>query len=85
MVRPGTFADSQDATAEVIGAAVGQVVAGHRGDDHMLQAQAGHGFGHPGRLIVLPGLWAGPCAPSKKPQGRVQTLPRIMKVAVRRA
>ena len=37
--RPGPLAHRQDAAAEVVGAAVGQVVARHGGDDDVAQAQ----------------------------------------------
>ena len=81
--RAGPGADGQDAAAEVVGAAVGEVVAGHRRDDDVLQAepvQASARRSGSSRATAsgLPRLTA------QKPQGRVQVSPRTMNVAVRR-
>ena len=44
--RPGSFAGGEDALVEMFGAAIGQVVARHRCDHDMFQAQACGGFGN---------------------------------------
>ena len=54
--RPGPGADGQDAAAEVVGAAVGQVVAGHRGDHDVLQAEPGARLGQAVGLVEGHGL-----------------------------
>ena len=54
--RPGPGADGQDAAAEMLGAAVGQVVAGHRGDDDVLQAEPGARLGQAVGLVEGHGL-----------------------------
>ena len=66
---------------KMLGAAVGQVVARDRRDHDMPQPKPDRRLGHPpgssGRAAsVLP------LGTQQKPQGRVQTLPRIMNVAV---
>ena len=81
-VAPGPLADGQHAPIEMLGAAVGQVVARDRRDDDVLQAQPRGRFGQRGPARRLPGFAAGRAATAQKPQGRVQTLPRIMNVAV---
>ena len=53
---PGALADGQDALAEVLGAAVGQVVAGDGGDDDVPQAQAMAGLGQSVGLVEGDGL-----------------------------
>ena len=50
---PGSLAHGQDAAAEVVGAAVGQVVARHRGDDDVPQAQPMGRLGDAGRFVVF--------------------------------
>ena len=54
--RPGPAPDGQDAPAEVLGAAVGQVVAGHRRDHDVPQAEPGAGLGQPVGLVERDGL-----------------------------
>ena len=49
--KPARQAHGQDATAEVFGAAVRQVVAGYGGDDNVAQPQAPAGLGQTLRLI----------------------------------
>ncbi len=80
----GPLADGQDAAAEVVGAAIGQVVAGHGGDDDVFQPQPKRGLGDAVRARRLRERPGAPRLTEQKPHGRVQTLPRIMKVAVRR-
>ena len=58
--RPGPRADGQDALAEVLGAAVGRVVAGHRRDHDVPQAQPGAGLGQPVGLVDRNGLGLAP-------------------------
>ncbi len=45
------LADLAQAVGEVLGAAVAQIVAVHRGDHHVLQPQVGDGDGQVGRLV----------------------------------
>ncbi|MNO78209.1 hypothetical protein D3C76_693380 [compost metagenome] len=47
----GQLADLAQAVGEVLGTAVAQVVAVHRGDHHVLQAQVGDGDGQAFRLV----------------------------------
>ncbi len=54
--RAGPLANGQDALAEMLGAAVGEVVSRDAGDDHVLQAEAGTGFGEAFGLIQGHGL-----------------------------
>ena len=82
--RAGACANGQDALAEVLGAAVGKVVAGDGGDHDVPQAEPVR-RPRPGaraRRAATASGW--PRLTAQKPQGRVQTSPRIMNVAVRR-
>ena len=45
------FANGADAVGKVLGTAVAQVVAVHRGDHHITQLHGGHGFGEVFRLV----------------------------------
>ena len=54
--RAGPGSDGRDAAAEVVRAAVGEVVAGHGGDDHMLQAEPRAGFGEAVGFVKRDGL-----------------------------
>ena len=80
----GPLADGEDAAAEVVGPAVGQVVARHRGDDDVLAGRAAPPPRRRARARRLPASSVSPRGTEQKPHGRVQTLPRIMNVAVRR-
>ena len=53
--------DAPDRLGEDGRPAVGQVVAGDRGDHHVVEVEGRHGLGHPARLVgVEPGRPAGP-------------------------
>src|SRR5207245_1389938 len=52
----GARADGDDAAAEVIGAAVVEIVTGHGSDHHVLEPQPQRSLGDALRLIVLEGL-----------------------------
>ena len=56
IVAPVRRADRQDAAAEVVGAAVGQVVAGDRRDHDVLQPEPGAGLGQAVGLVGGDGL-----------------------------
>ena len=67
----GPLPDGQDAAAEVVGAAVGEVVAGDGGDDDVLQAEPGQASARRSgsSRATASGL---PRLTAQKPQGRVQ-------------
>ena len=73
--RAGPRADGQDAAAEVLGAAVGQVVAGHRGDDDVLQAEPGAGLGQAVGLVEGDGLGLAPLARRRTRKGGCRSRP----------
>ena len=54
--RAGPGADGQDALAEVLGAAVGEIVARHGRDDDVAQAEPGAGLGEAVGLVDRDGL-----------------------------
>jgi hypothetical protein len=49
------LADGFEGEAEVVGAAVGKVIAGDGGDDDMAELEAGDGFGDPSGLVGFEG------------------------------
>ncbi len=64
----------------MLGPAVSEVVAVHRGDDHVGKAELGHRLAHLLRLVEDRAPWACRCAQLQKEQARVQVSPMIMKV-----
>ena len=82
MVVPGEAgADGADHGGEMRRAAIGEVVAVHRGDDHMLQAELGDGVADLARLVRHRAGRAGPVFTLQKAQARVQVSPMIIMVA----
>ena len=75
IVAPVRVADGQDAAAEVVGAAVGQVVAGDRGDDDVLQAEPGAGLGQAVGLVEGDGLGLAPLARRRSRRGGCRSRP----------
>src|SRR5207237_3801181 len=69
------LADRGDRSCEMVGAAVLEIVARHRGDDDVLQAHASHGFGHPLWFVFLEGERFGGCDRAK-PAGAGATFAR---------
>ena len=81
---PGmTLANCVYRKREQLGAAIRAVVAVDAGNHGVTQPHGDHGFGYAAGLVVIHGEGA-PFCTAQKPQRRVQTFPRIMKVAVRR-
>ena len=77
-------ADGLDDGREVGRPAVGEVVAGHRRDHGVGQAERGHGLGHATGSSGSGGRGV-PLVTAQKPQLRVQVSPRMRNVAVRRS
>ena len=71
--RPRRRADRLDRPPEVLSAAVGQVIAGHARDHHVLQPQSPRRLGHPLRLVEFQrlGLPLGHRAESAGPRADV--------------
>ena len=81
---PGTRSrSSADRVREDVGAAVGQIVAGDRGDHHVLQARAAGCASATRRGSSSSNQVGRPVLTLQKPHARVQVSPRIMIVAVR--
>ena len=80
MVAGRGGADGADRAGEMLGAAVGEIVAVDRGDDDMGEAELGDGVGDARGLAGVERVrQAG--ATLQKAQARVQISPMIMKVA----
>ncbi len=80
--RPRTGTNRAHALVEMLRPTVRQVIARNRRNDHMFEPQPHGRLRHACRLVRLE-RFGFPLGTEQKPQGRVQTLPKIMNVAVR--